>query len=162
MKKNRNRLIRLLTAVLLFSLCTARAVPGFDTDLFLSASEALYDLSVGDYDGVVTCLPFSDLPPDIDEWRSFSRESLRTLKDSRVQTDFQVAYWYASHWRVAVPLHSPAEDDTEVFVLISEDGEVFSGYACARWGDIQKDIGFSDHVIRSTDLLPGSASVESY
>lgn len=130
---------RRLALIVLIVLCvtvTAYAdVPQLSSTLFSSAKQALVYLSSGEYERLVTLLPFSDVSPSASEWQSFA-ENFSTL-GSGVQTDYAVAYWTGSDWKIAVPVETPDNDSVEVLVLSSADGSAFSGYRYASWSNVK-------------------------
>ena len=139
--------ILLIIALLLF--CTAGAlaeVPSLSEGLFKAAKSALTSLASGEYDKVVTTLPFSDISPSADEWRSFAQGSFSSLTGASPQTKYAVAYWTGRIWKLAVPVAEPANSGVEALVLASEDGRTFTGYACASWGSVQKEFESSAYV----------------
>ena len=121
-------------------------VPALNAQMFDYAKAALYCLAIGDYDRVVTGLPFSGLSPSADEWRSFAQGAFTTLSGSTPQTQYAVAYWTGRFWRVAVPVSEPSSDAVETLVLSSEDGSTFTGYAFATWGAVRGEYQGADYV----------------
>ena len=99
----KRRLALLLLAVLLCVLPAARAdVPQISGSLFSSAKDALVCLASGEYERLVTLLPFSGVAPSATEWQSFAG-NFSTL-GSGVQTEYAVAYWTGADWCLAVPV----------------------------------------------------------
>ena len=141
----KRRLALLLLAVLLCVLPAARAdVPQISSGLFSSAKEALVCLAAGEYERLVTLLPFSGVAPSASEWQSFAG-NFGTLGDG-VQTEYAVAYWTGADWCLAVPLSEPSGGDVEVMALISADGSTFSGYRYASWSQIQGEYQGASYV----------------
>lgn len=137
----------LIAAVLLGCACCAHAeVPALSESLFKYAKGALTCLASGEYDKVVTTLPFSDISPSADEWRSFAQGSFSSLTGSSPQTKYAVAYWTGRFWQVAVPVSEPSSGGVESLVLTSEDGRTFIGYGCSTWKKIQAGYESSSYV----------------
>jgi len=135
-----------LIVVLLFCMAAAQAeVPALSEKLFRYAKGALACLASGEYDKVVTNLPFSDISPSADEWRSFAQGSFSALSASP-QTQYAVAYWTGRAWKIAVPVVAPVSGSEETLVLVSEDGSSFSGYGCTSWSKVQGEYQNSAYV----------------
>ena len=149
----------LLAALLLAAAVPALAVPSLDARMFTCAKNALICLASGDYDRVVTGLPFSGLSPSADEWRSFAQGSFSGLTGSNPQTTYAVAYWTGSVWRIAVPVSAPSSGGVETLVLSSEDGVSFTGYACLSWGSVQGEYQSADYVTWSDEYTDASYAV---
>lgn len=134
----------LIAAVLL---CTAAQaeVPSLSEKLFKYAKSALSCLASGEYDKVVTGLPFSDISPSADELRSFAQGSFSSLPGNP-QSKYAVAYWTGRAWKIAVPVSEPASGNVETLVLISEDGSSFTGYGCTSWGKVEGEYRNSNYV----------------
>lgn len=152
MKRCRERIQRLasgtLVVALLLALCAPALadVPSLGSKMIKYAKSALTSLASGDYDKVVTGLPFSGISPSADEWRSFAEGSFSDLSGSSPQSKYAVAYWTGHLWRVAVPVSKPSSGKVETLVLSSEDGSSFTGYACLSWSDVQSEYQSSDYV----------------
>ena len=142
-------------ALLLIGATALAAAPQLDDGLFLSARKAMGCLSSAEYERVVTLLPFSDVAPSAAEWERFAG-NFSTLDNA--QTDYAVAYWTGSLWKLAVPAQNPDSGDVEVLVLSSEDGSSFTGYRYATWDQVETDLGSSDHVTWNKEYV-GSAPV---
>ena len=137
----------MIAALLIAAAAPALAdVPALSAQMFDYAKAALYCLAIGDYDRVVTGLPFSGLSPSADEWRGFAEGAFTALSGSTPQTQYAVAYWTGRFWRVAVPVSEPNSDAVEALVLSSEDGSSFTGYAFATWGDVRSEYQAADYV----------------
>ena len=137
--------------------CTAlAAVPNLSDGLFSSAKQGLVYLASGEYERVVTTLPFSDVAPSADEWQRFAGN----FSDlSNVQTDYAVAFWMGSVWALAVPVHAPTDGSVEAIVLASDDGTTFSGYRYATWSQVEAQLGQCDHVTWNQEYVPGTPVV---
>ena len=152
----------LIAALMLAVAAPALAVPSLDGDMFKYAKGALVFLASGDYDKVVTGLPFSGLSPSADEWRSFAQGSFSGLVGSSPQTKYAVAYWTGRVWRIAVPVSEPSSGGVETLVLSSDDGSSFTGYACASWGSVQSEYQGADYVSWKDEYSgASSATVEN-
>ena len=136
----------LIAALLIAAAAPALAVPSLNSDMIAYAKSALSSLAAGDYDRVVTGLPFSGLSPSADEWRSFAEGGFSSLSGSTPQSKYAVAYWTGRLWRVAVPVSDPSSDDVEALVLSSEDGSSFTGYACLSWASVRAEYQGADYV----------------
>lgn len=136
----------ILIAAFLFCAVTAQAeVPSLSEKLFKYTKSALGALASGEYDKLVSSLPFSGLSPSADEWRNFAQGSFSSLS-GKPQSKYAVAYWTGHAWKIAVPVAEPSSDHVETFVLISEDGSSFSGYGCTGWGRVKSEYQNSSYV----------------
>lgn len=143
----------IILAVLLFGMTALAAVPEPSDSLFTSAKQALVYLGSGEYERLVTLLPFSGDAPSADEWEGF----VANFSDlTSVQTDYAVAFWMGSVWAVAVPVQPPENGDVEALVLTSEDGSTFSGYGYAKWSDVEARYSQSDRVVWNVEYLGGA------
>ena len=137
----------LLAALLVVCASSAYAqVPSLSGSLFQYAKSALTNLASGDYQKVVTSLPFSDVSPSADEWRNLAEGSFSSLSGSSPQTRYAVAYWIGNVWKVAVPVSEPSSGGVETLVLVSEDGKTFTGYGCSSWKKVTGEFQSSDYV----------------
>ena len=148
--------ICVILALLLLG-CAALAAPQFSDSLFSSAKQAVKYLASGEYERLVTLLPFSDVAPSASEWESFAAN----FSDlSSVQSDYAVAFWTGSVWVVAVPIHEPVDGSVEVLALCSEDGSTFNnGYRYATWSQIESAYEKSDHVLWNDEYVGGTPTV---
>lgn len=150
------KMIALMLALLMLGASALADVPKLSDRLFTRAKEALVCLSSGEYERLVTGLPFSDAAPSASEWERFAGN----FSDlSGVQSDYAVAYWRGESWFVAVPVHTPSDADVEVLVLTSGDGDAFNGYRYSTWGKVQKEYRDSDFVRWNEEYLGGNAMV---
>lgn len=145
----------LLAAALLLGCASASEVPSISDGLFSSAKEALSLLSYGEYARVSETLPFSGGAPSEDEWAKFA-ESFSTLDSGTVQREVSVAYWQGSSWCLAVPVSEPTSDSVEALVLITGDGQSFSGYRYANWGEVRSGYESSDYVEWNEEYVAGT------
>jgi len=148
------RLISSLLAVLLILSFTAFAseVPQIRADLFLYAKQAVVHLVAGEYERLITLLPFSDVSPSASEWQSFVEGNFTTMPEI-AQNQYSVAYWTGNVWKLAVPVSEPADDTVEALVLTSPDGSNFSGYGYALWGEIKNEYLFAPYVTWNMEYL---------
>jgi len=133
----------IMIAILLIPAAFADSAPKLDNDLFAYTKKALACLASGEYERLVSNLPFSDVSPSASEWQSFA-ENFSDL--SAPQSEYSVAYWNGLCWNIAVPVHEPSEANVEVMVLTSFDGLSFSGYRYDVWESIQAEYSTSEHV----------------
>jgi len=136
----------LLAAMLLSCTCAVAEVPSLSESLFKYAKKAITALADGDYEKVVTGLPFSDVSPSAEEWRNLAEGSFSALAGSSPQTKYAVAYWTGNVWKVAVPVATPSSGSIETLVLVSEDGATFTGYGCSSWKKIESESQSSSYV----------------
>lgn len=148
----------LIAALLLCCASALAEVPELKENMFKYAKNTLACLASGDYDRIVTSVPFSDLSPSADEWRDLAEYGFRDLSGSAPQKKYAVAYWTGRVWEIAVPVSEPSDSDVEVLVLISEDGRSFTGYACTDWGSVEDEYHDADYV-QWNDEYNGSTSV---
>lgn len=156
------KLLALLLAAIIAVIvsCAALAeVPALSESLLKYAKGALSALASGAYDKLVTSLPFSDVSPSADEWRNLAENSFSDLSGTSPQTKYAVGYWTGRVWKIAAPASEPNSDGVEALVLISEDGDTFTGYACADWGDIQSEYSKSDYVIWKDEYSASTSAV---
>ena len=150
----------LLAALLIAAAAPALAdVPSLNSKMFDYAKAALKCLASGDYDRVVTGLPFSGLSPSADEWRSFAQGSFLTLSGAIPQTQYAVAYWTGWVWRVAVPVSEPNSGSVETLVLTSEDGSSFTGYGCLSWDSVCAEYQSSDYVLWNDEYSASTSAI---
>lgn len=147
---------RISLCLIILMLCmTATAyadVPQISSELFSSAKQALTCLSSGEYERLVTLLPFSGVSPSAAEWQSFADGNFSTLGGS-VQSEYSVAYWTGSDWRLAVPVFTPDNGDVEALVLSSADGSTFSGYRYSRWKDVKSEYESASYVVWNQEYV---------
>ena len=139
------RLICLMLAALMCGMPTL-AAPQLTDELRQAAGTALSYLASGEYERLVTLLPFSGIAPGAAEWERFARnyESIeQTGRDA-------VAYWKNGSWVIAVPTKDPKADDAEALMLLSEDGKSFTGYRYATWTQVAREFADSDGVALET------------
>ena len=144
-------------AIVLTLIASASAAAALSGKAFTYAKGALTALADGDFDAVVTHLPFSGVSPSAGEWKSFAENAFGGLIGSAPQTTYAVAYWTGSVWKVAVPVSTPDDPAVETFVLTSEDGESFIGYARAPWSSVVSEYQSASHVAWN-DEYSGSTS----
>ena len=151
------RIICLALALLLFALpASAAGAPQLSGRLIPAAKQGAVCLASGEYERLVTLLPFSGTAPGADEWAGFAR-SYSTR--GRAQTDYAVAYWTGDSWRIAVPLETPDNGGVEVLMLMSADGTTFSGYRYATWSQVELELHASDHVTWDREYVGGEPQV---
>ena len=143
-------------ALMLLCACAAHAAPQVSGSLFSAAKQAVGYLVSGEYERLVTLLPFSGVAPSAAEWESFARNFSNR---GSVQRDYAVAYWKGGCWRVAVPVQVPDNNGVETLLLTSDDGSTFTGYKYATWGQVMKDCSGSDHVVWNEEYVGGSAQL---
>ena len=132
-------------------------VPQLSDDLFDSAKQAVAYLASGEYERLVTLMPFSDVAPSAQEWESFAR-NFNDL--TSVQSDYAVGFWMGDMWVVAVPVQEPENGDVEVLALSSEDGNSFYGYRYATWAQVETACAKSDHVVWNVEYIGGTPTLE--
>lgn len=137
--------IALVVLLLSFAVTAHADAPQISGKLFSSAKQALVYLSSGEYERLVTLLPFSDVSPSAAEWQSFAEGNFSTLHNG-VQTEYAVAYWNGSCWKVAVPVSAPNDGNVEAFVLTSADGKSFSGYRYSTWSNVRGEYESASYV----------------
>lgn len=148
--------------LLILLLCTAitayAEVPQLSGELFSSAKQALLHLASGEYERLVTLLPFSDVAPSASEWQKFAEGNFTTL-GSNVQTDYAVAYWNGSCWKVAVPVSVPDHGNVESLVLTSSDGRTFSGYRYCSWSSVKSEYESAAYVTWNKEFVDASPMI---
>ena len=150
------KLICVMLALLLIGACALADAPQFSSALFSSAKQAVGYLASGEYERLVTLLPFSDVAPSADEWKSFAGN----YSDfSNIQSDYAVAFYASGIWVVAVPLQVPESGSVEVLALSSEDGSTFNGYRYATWSQVESAYSQSSHVQWNDEYVSGTPTV---
>ena len=149
------KLICLVLALLLIG-TAALAAPQLSGSLFSSAKQAVGYLASGEYERLVTLLPFSGDAPSASEWESFAANYSGL---SGAQSKYAVAFWTGSVWVVAVPLQEPSSGSVEVLALSSEDGSSFNGYSYRSWSQIEDAYEKSDHVLWNEEYVGGTPTV---
>ena len=147
--------ICIVLAILLIG-TSALAAPQLSDSLFSSAKQAVGYLASGEYERLVTLLPFSDVAPSASEWESFAANYSDL---TGVQSDYAVAFYSGNTWVVAVPVQVPDSGSVEVLALSSDDGVSFSGYRYATWSQVENACKNSDHVIWDDECLGGTPTV---
>lgn len=156
----KRRISILLAVILLLSVSASAAsieVPQISENLFLCAKQALVYLSSGEYERLVTLLPFSGVAPSASEWQNFAEGNFLSLTEE-VQTEYAVAYWNGLSWTLAVPVVNPDIDSAETLVLSSADGITFSGYRYATWAEVKGEYLFATYVTWNKEYL-GTAPI---
>ena len=153
MKRKTMTLLALL--LILSAMTSALAVPQISGALFSSAKQAVKCLSSGEYEKLVTLLPFSGIAPSASEWQSFAEGNFTTLNGA-AQCDYAVAYWNGSVWKLAVPVSEPSSDTVETLVLSSANGSTFSGYAYTTWTEVKGEYLFASYVIWDKEYISAS------
>ena len=143
-------------ALMLAPAALATGAPQFQNALFDSGKQAVGYLASGEYERLVTLLPFSGIAPSAAEWESFAGNFI-DLTD--VQQDYSVAWWTGTMWKLAVPMQVPETEDVEALVLTSEDGSVFDGYRYALWSQVEMEYEISDHVLWNLEYVGGAPMV---
>ena len=146
----------LALALLLAAAAQATGAPQFSSALFDSGKAAMGFLASGEYERLVTLLPFSGVAPGAAEWESFAG-NFQNL--SNVQSDYAVAWWTGATWRLAVPAQAPDSGDVEALVLTSEDGASFDGYQYALWAQVEQAYAMGDHVLWNQEYVDGAPLV---
>ena len=150
------KILCLTLTLLLIGAVAMADVPQLSSSLFSSAKQAVAYLASGEYERLVTLLPFSDVAPSADEWKSFAGN----YSDfSNIQSDYAVAFWSGGIWVVAVPLQVPESGSGEVLALSSEDGSTFNGYRYATWSQVEKAYSQSSHVQWNDEYVGGTPTV---
>lgn len=149
------RILSLVLSLLLLISAVAYAseVPQFSEDLFTVAKQALTYLASGEYERLVTLLPFSDVAPSASEWKSFFEGNFTSIADGVVQTEYAVAYWIGSSWSLALPVSEPNDDSVETIVLTSSDGISFTGYRFATWAEVRGEYLFASYVVWDKEYI---------
>lgn len=142
----RKTMVLLALLLIMSAMTSALAVPQISNTLFNDAKQALKCLSSGEYEKLVTVLPFADIAPSASEWQNFAEGNFSNLSGN-AQCDYAVAYWNGSMWKLAVPVSEPSSDTVETLVLSSADGIAFSGYAFMTWAEVKGEYLFAPYVI---------------
>ena len=148
----RNMTIALVLMLLCVAITAQAEVPQISDDLFSCAKKAVVYLSSGEYERLVTLLPFSGDAPSASEWQNFAEGNFSTLGGD-VQTDYSVAYWTGSCWKLAVPVTVPDSGSVEALVLTSDDGSSFSGYRYSKWKDIKDEYESASYVVWNQEYV---------
>ena len=143
-------------AALLLGAAALAEVSAPSDALFSSAKEAVGYLASGEYERMVTLLPFSDVAPSASEWASFAK-NYADLEN--VQSDYAVAFRWSDIWVMVVPIQEPDSGSVEVLALSSEDGRTFNGYRYATWSQVEKAMDESDRVIWNTEYVGGTPTL---
>ena len=132
-----------LIALVILALGTALAVPELSSALINASKQAAGCLASGEYERLVTLLPFSGDAPSAAEWERFAR----SYADLSAEPDGSaVAYWRDGSWRIAVPMQPPEHGGVEALLLQSEDGESITGYKYATWAQVKNEMASSEHI----------------
>lgn len=136
----------------------AAEIPQISAGMFIAAKQALVSLAAGEYEKLVTLLPFSDVAPSAAEWQNFAEGNFTTLTEA-VQIDYAVAYWSGGVWKLAIPTKEPCDDSIETFVLSSADGISFSGYRYSTWAEVKGEYLFAPYVTWDIEYVDGAPLV---
>ena len=156
----RNIAITLILLMLCTSVAAQAEVPQLSGDLFNCAKQSTVYMASGEYERLVTLLPFSDVAPSASEWQSFAEGNFSSLSGD-VQTDYAVAYWTGSNWNLAVPVLEPSEGSIDTLVLCSSDGTTFSGYRYASWSQVENEYLSSSYVIWNKEYVDSTPVVDA-
>ena len=161
MFRNKMKRLAAIAIAILLCLCTiANAdVPPLSDRMFDCAKGAISALAAGQYDRLVTSMPFSDISPSADEWQSFAQGAFSSLVGSDPQTYYAVAYRIGNFWKIAVPISDPGSDGVEALVLVSEDGSTISGYARSTWGSIRSEYESSEYVKWNHEYVSSTSAI---
>ncbi len=160
-RKNMKLLMAIVSALIALMLCASACadVPPLSDQLFGCAKDAITALAAGEYDRMVTSMPYSDISPSADEWQSFANGAFSSLVGSNPQTYYAVAYRNGRCWKIAVPVSEPNSDDVEALVLVSEDGNTVCGYGRSMWGQIRSEYQSSDYVKWNHEYVSSTSAV---
>ncbi len=155
----RKRVAMLFVALVLsLSLCACAAaetgVPSIDDRMFKDAKQVLVYFDAGDYDSAAALVGFADAK----ELRKFVEGNFTSI-GSGVQSKVSVAYWTGSAWELAVPVAEPNGSDVEVMILVTSDGESFSGYSYSTWGDVEEEYATCDYVVWNEEYIPSMPQI---
>lgn len=150
------KIIAWIVALLLIGTVALADAPQLSDSLFSSAKQAVGYLASGEYERLVTLLPFSDMAPSASEWERFAGNYANL---SSPQSSYAVGFWNGSVWVVAVPIQAPDRGTVEVLALSSEDGSSFNGYRYATWSQIESAYASSDHVVWNEEYVGGTPTV---
>lgn len=154
----RYRLMILAVLLLCMTVSAYADAPQISGNLFSSAKQALVYLASGEYERLVTLLPFSDVSPSASEWQSFAEGNFSSLNGS-VQTNYAVAYWNGSCWKVAVPAGTPDHGSVETLVLTSADGNSFTGYRYSSWSNVKSEYESASYVTWNKEYVDSQPTI---
>lgn len=153
---------KFVVVLLLISVCliaAARAeVPQISEIMFSNAKQALACLAEGEYEQILSLLPFSAVSPSASEWQNFAESNFTTLTDG-VQTEYAVAYWTGTVWKLAVPATEPNDSSIETLVLTTADGVTFTGYRYAAWSEVFIEYQAASYVVWNKEYIPAQPFV---
>ena len=132
----KKQLLALLIAAIMVFGPLAAAAPQLSDSLVSAAMEAAGCLVSGEYERLVTVLPFSGVSPSAEEWERFARGFSSA---GPAWADDAMAYWKGGSWRIAVPIQLPDSGDVEALLLQSEDGQTITGYKHTTWAQVIED-----------------------
>ena len=150
------KLICLTLALLMLGAVALADAPQLSDSLFSSAKQAVSYLASGEYERLVTLLPFSDVAPSAAEWESFAGNYSNL---GSIQSSYAVGFWAGGVWVVAVPMQVPDNGSVEVLALSSEDGVSFNGYRYATWSQVESAYATSSHVVWNDEYVGGTPTV---
>ena len=152
----------ILIAVLLCAIPAHAQTPALSENMFKYTKATLTALAGGAYEKIVANLPFSGGCPSAKEWKSLAEGSFTALTGSAPQTQYAAAWWNGRMWKIAVPVSEPDHEAVEALVLFSEDGSSFTGYSCAEWGSVERELQKADYVAWNEEYFSStSVFVES-
>lgn len=149
--------ILLLILVCLNAVAQAE-IPQISETLFSDAKQALSCMAKGEYEQILSLLPFSAVSPSASEWQSFAESNFSTLTGG-VQSEYAVAYWTGTVWKLAVPVTEPNDGSVETLVLTTADGATFSGYRYAIWSEVFVEYQAASYVVWNKEYIPAQLFV---
>ncbi len=149
---------RFIAALLLAALLLAPAcalAQSLNENMFSSAKEALSLISYGEYKKALKKLGLSSSKEDVQLLSDFVSENLTSAQYATVQQEVSVGYKLGNHWKICVPVEEPSYRGVEVLVVLSKDGETFTGYKSMLWGDVKDELAEAESVTWNKAYDPG-------
>lgn len=150
------RLTAVLLVLLLVAIPTTALAKEFNSKLFASAKEAVSLISYGENKKALKKLGLKAESKSVVALTEFVDENLSEISYITPQTDVAVCYQIEKGYKLAVPLEAPDSAYVNALVLLSKDGQSFSGYRAMSWGEVEDEIAQSESVIWKDKYDPGT------
>ena len=123
------------------------ALAEIDMELFDRAKSALSYISYGEYARALEEMGLSSNQSATKKLKRVVSDDLSTALYGEVQTTIAVCYRADKGYKLCVPVEDPGVGGVETLVLLSKDGESFSGYRAEKWVDCAAEAAKSAELI---------------
>ena len=136
---------KIIAAVLIVALVcvSGMALAEIDMELFDRAKAALSYISYGEYAYALEEMGLSSNKNAVQKLKALVKKSLSTALYGEVQVEIAVCYQTDKGYKLCVPVENPGVGGVEALVMLSKDGESFSGYRAEAWTDCVAEAALS-------------------